>query len=842
YDNSGYITDPPENLKFGNGILFIRGSSDLVSGSAAKGPKNVIISNNEIYNNQKNGIYLGPIDSAITIVDNRIVNNGWDAIRLDLEEHYYDGNANWNPVYDKAFDIYANYNNIFDNDTSGVKVVGIPTNGFVFGGLYNFWGAEDGPGGQGPGAGNGVSDFVNYGPWIDDEIEDYENIKTNVPTGVGLSGGEVEVTITSVPDDDNFLDVYQTGLFTDLPEVDEDLVTNLTGCIFRFKILWGVVETGNVTADLVFDYSNQIGIADPTDIVILRRDNVLDPNWEYVPETSRDDVNRTITLAGTTIYGEYVLGFKGKFWTAGNFNDNWNDPFNWFSVGVPTDNDNIIIVGGLMYYPETNSGPLARAKNIYVEPFAHITIPVGNGLTVYGDLLNNGVITALSDNTGAAATFINNGTLLGNGIFNFNRDMTGTGALGDPAGWHYISSPVNGMSCHDIFDYWINAWNESQNTWYNYSPSGIPCIAGPDNLFSTFRGYSIKRDLNYQCGAINPPTGNVVEFTGFITDVHSGAYSVDLTGSAFSGGSLDNWNLLGNPYPASIDYEYWKNNVAGGIPAEVDDAVYFWDDNALTYRSWINGVGYTQYIPAAQGFYMHVNTPGTWTVNIDNSVRTHNGANEYFKSDVNDLLVMEVSGNGYTDQAYIKFLNEASGEFEGNYDAYKLLSGVEFVPQIYTFAGSEKVSINTLPFVDMMELAFQAGKSGYYTLSVAESGIGNVILEDKIANEFVNIGDQPYNFYHSAGNEPNRFAIHFGMIYGPGNESSISVFSANGNLYINNPGSNGTAVIYDIMGQEIISTEVTHGVNIIYTGNRNGYYIVKVNTGEASETLKFLLR
>lgn len=842
YNNSGYVTDPPEMLKYGNGILFIRGSSDLVSGSAAEGPKNVIIRQNEIYDNQKNGIYLGPIDSALTIVDNRIVNNGWDAIRLDLEEHYYDGNANWNPVYDKTFDIVANFNNTFDNDTSGVKVVGAPTNGFVFDGLYNFWGEKDGPGGQGPGSGNGVSDYVDYGPWIDDEIEDYRNLKTTSPTSVGSAGGDISVTITSVPNDDNFLDVYQTGLFSDLPEVGEDFVTNLTGCIFRFKLLWGVVETGDVTADLVFDYSNQIGIADPTDIVILRRDNVLDPDWEYVPETSRDDVNRTITLAGTSVYGEYVLGFKGKFWTAGNSNDDWNDPFNWFSVGVPTDNDNIIIVGGLPFYPEANSGPLARAKNIYVEPFAHITVPVGNGLTVYGDLLNNGMITVLSDNTGASGTFINNGLLQGNGYFNFNRDMTGTGVLGDPAGWHYISSPLDGMSCHHIFDYWINAWNESQNTWYNYSPSGIPCVAGPDNPFETFRGYSIKRDLDYQCGAVNPPTGNIVEFTGFITDLHSGAYSVDLTGTAFSGGSLDNWNFIGNPYPASIDYEYWKNNIPGSIPAEVDDAIYFWDDNALIYRSWINGVGYTQYIPPTQGFYMHVNTPGTWTVNIDNAARSHSGASEYFKSDVDNLLVLEASGNGYSDETYIRFMDNASQAFEGNEDAYKLLSEVKFVPQLYTYAGSEKLSINTLPSAGSMELAFQSGQSGYYTLSVAESGIGYVVLEDIKTGEFGNIEDQEYQFFYSQGDDPNRFRLHFGTGTGLANGKSVSVFSANGNLYINNTGSSGTAIVYDMMGQEITGREVSPGVNTIKLGNHNGYYLVKVNTTEVSETFKFLLR
>ncbi|GAI55292.1 unnamed protein product, partial [marine sediment metagenome] len=95
YGNSGLATDEPNNLKYGNGILLIRGSSDKVSGPAtAFGPENLTIENNEIYNNEKNGIYAGPINKNYTITGNKIHGNGWDAIRVDLEGTY------WNPTFE----------------------------------------------------------------------------------------------------------------------------------------------------------------------------------------------------------------------------------------------------------------------------------------------------------------------------------------------------------------------------------------------------------------------------------------------------------------------------------------------------------------------------------------------------------------------------------------------------------------------------------------------------------------------------------------------------------------------------------------------------------------------
>jgi hypothetical protein len=172
YDNSGLSSDDPDALKYGNGILLIRGSGDKIGGpTTAYGPEDLTIENNDIYNNEKNGIYMGPINHNYTITGNDIYNNGWDGIQIDLEGTYWNPDFDPTPAgpwscYDGTSDIEAHFNNISENTGYGVRVVGTPTNGFVFDATCNWWGAVNGPGSFGPGSGDHVSGHVDYAPWL----------------------------------------------------------------------------------------------------------------------------------------------------------------------------------------------------------------------------------------------------------------------------------------------------------------------------------------------------------------------------------------------------------------------------------------------------------------------------------------------------------------------------------------------------------------------------------------------------------------------------------------------------------------------------------------------------
>ncbi|MFH1985857.1 MAG: immunoglobulin-like domain-containing protein [Pseudomonadota bacterium] len=145
YDNSGLPTDDPNSLKYGNGIVLVRGSSDS-GDKIGLGPEDLTITGNEITGNEKNGIYMGPVNKNYTISGNTIHDNGWDGIRLDMEAHFK--NPTFEPgdrvgFFDQSENIIAHLNKIYNNAGLGIRVIGAPTNGFVLDAVNNWWGTPE---------------------------------------------------------------------------------------------------------------------------------------------------------------------------------------------------------------------------------------------------------------------------------------------------------------------------------------------------------------------------------------------------------------------------------------------------------------------------------------------------------------------------------------------------------------------------------------------------------------------------------------------------------------------------------------------------------------------------
>ncbi len=177
-------------LKYGNGILMIRGASDK-SNCSGFGPSNVLLQNNEIYNNEKNGVYMGPNNENITLNNNNIHNNGRSGIQVDLIGNH------WNPDFDTdpgpytclggSSEVEAQYNTLANNTDYGVRVLGTPSNGFIFNAESNWWNDATGPGGVAAGNGDNVSSNVDYIPWYATETTD----ETNKDYYKVMSGTEV---------------------------------------------------------------------------------------------------------------------------------------------------------------------------------------------------------------------------------------------------------------------------------------------------------------------------------------------------------------------------------------------------------------------------------------------------------------------------------------------------------------------------------------------------------------------------------------------------------------------------------------------------------------------------
>jgi hypothetical protein len=356
------------------------------------------------------------------------------------------------------------------------------------------------------------------------------------------------------------------------------------------------------------------------------------------------------------------------------------------------------------------------------------------------------------------------------------------------------------------------------------------------------KGYSVKKSTAF-CGALNPES-NTIEFnTNNVMrpggKLNTGTISVDVTASDFNGTTLDNWNLIGNPYVSSLNWELVT------VPAGLNNTIYYWNPDVSNYVWYTQGIGGTgsQYIPSSQGFFVKATADDILTV--QNSARTHLGADVYYKSEINDLLVLKVSGNNRSDETWIHLDENATTGFDGKYDAYKMFTSNGTVPQIFSIADELNLALNSLPSKINVPLGFVCGTSGEYSIKVNQiTDFNCVVLEDLKENVKIDLLVNPeYSFSYSTLETENRFIVHFEPLsVDELKTEDIKIFSDQNNVCINFPFTEkGQCSIYDVTGKEIIRKAINKGLNTIQLAGANSCYLVKVKSSVSITTKKICL-
>ncbi|MFC1893531.1 right-handed parallel beta-helix repeat-containing protein, partial [Chloroflexota bacterium] len=139
------------NYLSGNSVATV--DSNTVSGNdddgiyinQAVGDAEVTVQNNEILDNGDDGIDIewvdgGPTSATVDIIGNSILGNAGSGVEVNHQNHDYQVTV-------------SSCNDIFDNTGEGVRNI----SGHMVDATGNWWGDESGPGGEGPGSGDGVT-------------------------------------------------------------------------------------------------------------------------------------------------------------------------------------------------------------------------------------------------------------------------------------------------------------------------------------------------------------------------------------------------------------------------------------------------------------------------------------------------------------------------------------------------------------------------------------------------------------------------------------------------------------------------------------------------------------
>ncbi|HBY20716.1 MAG TPA: hypothetical protein DEG71_06875, partial [Clostridiales bacterium] len=550
-----------------------------------------------------------------------------------------------------------------------------------------------------------------------------------------------------------------------------------------------------------------------------------------------------------TAYGSQVTFCCIRDWT-GASSRNWNTTSNWIKNTVPTRYTNV-------YINSVVNDPLIvgamQCNNLTILPGASLAINAGQSLYVYGTLTIDGDLVLKSDMSGVASIIVA-GAIGGANVNNVivEKYVSGTSKKSSNLGvFHYVSPPVSG-AVTDSFPDRAYIYDETNPNNLNDISAGWQYINnGASVVLLPGRGYSINN--------VNPQT---IQFVG---SLNTGNINVPVTNSA-KGLLTDGWNIIGNPYPSSVNATLFITDAANSI---ITGTLYYWDDDISggtgyktnDYATWngagsVGGNGHTPnaYIPSGQGFIVKANVSGNLI--FRNTMKVVN-AGVPIKSNEEELYVERVylemtSSDNRKNELLIAMLDDATENFDRLYDSYKL-QGNENI-SFYSLLNNEKLSIQSLPSNQnaySINLGYDIKLSGSFEIKLKSTdNINNakyIYLEDKITNTFTNLNNSIYSFNADGGTSKDRFILHItdwalsNNCLSDINTNKIKVLNDGKFIEITNLDKDSKIAIYDMQGR-CVKSSTSDKSSFKYNFQNEGVYLINISNNDYNISRKVILQ
>jgi hypothetical protein len=408
-----------------------------------------------------------------------------------------------------------------------------------------------------------------------------------------------------------------------------------------------------------------------------------------------------------------------------------------------------------------------------------------------------------------------------------------------PYSWYNGGQLIPSSNCSEDSLSWTSpysngfTWNEANVT--TCFTTGWTAIG--QGTYTPGVGYSLylnSGSLNTLTGT--PNTGDVL-VSGL---TNSNWTDVTPEGHTWTSG----WSMIGNPFPSSINVTSTQTGFDAQLHEYQPNGAY-----KGTYVALTIALGQVK-LPAFQGVWAHKTAVGgtaTWTWKKSERNTNVGPAYHFYKNGIDNMLHINIAGNGFQDQTVLVFNENATNAFDVDYDAIKFHSD-KGQPTLFTHNASDNqwMGVNvmgTLTTSTIVPMAVEAGANGRFTLTfegVETFDAGTtVILEDKKLHTLTTIhaGDT-YAFTAVKTDDKERFLIRFNVeqqstgINTTVKAESIKVFAVNSSLLVDfnkNDVVNASIDVFNILGQQILSDKYTgNGIYQHEMDMTSGYAIVKV--------------
>ena len=360
--------------------------------------------------------------------------------------------------------------------------------------------------------------------------------------------------------------------------------------------------------------------------------------------------------------GTYEIQYSR--WT-GATNDTWTTATNWDeSVDPSSGTGDVVIPTVATFYPTNSAAPdftVGVNKTMILFAGAKATL---------GTITNNGILRLESNSTGIASLKIDGYGDNGTEEIQLYLEGNSNGTM-----WHYISPPVttlasttfssNGAAVAEYREGLID--NDMNNGWvtslgYHYDPGtglwdllGFPSELPWSSLYagSGYNYYSTSNKTFNITGTIN--TSDVV---------------VDLFYNSGGGGASPNengWNLIGNPFTSSIDWDLVVDDASNSSVWSSAEATIYFRKNGVTYL-YNYGSGETlpndfnidagNLVPPMQGFF--VKTGANVTLTIPAAAKVHSASKRYKGGTIIPKIRLQLENSGMSDQTLFWFSDKGN--------------------------------------------------------------------------------------------------------------------------------------------------------------------------------------
>lgn len=416
--------------------------------------------------------------------------------------------------------------------------------------------------------------------------------------------------------------------------------------------------------------------------------------------------------------------------------------------------------------------------------YTNLVIDNSNGVTIEENLAINDSLIMTSGELliPSGKNLVVDGIRYGTGTLRFQRKISGV------RGWRILSSPVS-STFGDFLDgtltqgftgstlgnapldslqpnvlTYLESFEGTDNQRYRTPANATDPLVQGQGIFVFFFG-DIAADARY-----NDPLPDTLDVSG--QEFNGTAGEVDF-GVTYTANADTGWNLVGNPFGATIDWDDSPN----WTKTNIENTIYVWDPAAnggngeyLTWNGTTGTLG-SGLIAPFQGFWIKANASSPF-LKVTTDAKTTGGA--FLRKEIRTeqtydvpLLTLELTSNGLKKDVSFMFTKNAS-ETKDDFDAFEILPFTSSRLEIFSLLDDgTPLVINNLPLDFTNRYLLPVNINGYQEglpisgdFKIRGINFDNIpdewliiLIDNETGQEIDLINQEEYTFFHSTKNK-----------------------------------------------------------------------------------------